>query len=71
MDDHHKRKQRLAEELEWVTTHASRRTPKVEIYRMILVATIYYVSQARNNIIFKKTRHKAEDIIRQCIQEVQ
>lgn len=43
----------LTEELEWATTHALGRTPKVEIYKMVL-AIVYYVWQERNNIIFKK-----------------
>ncbi|KAH0720194.1 hypothetical protein KY284_005224 [Solanum tuberosum] len=58
------------EEIEWATMHANRKIVQDEVYRMTLVAALYYIWQDNNYRIFQQRERSIEEIIKQIIQEI-
>ncbi|XP_059302028.1 uncharacterized protein LOC132053957 [Lycium ferocissimum] len=58
------------DELLWAEQHAKGRSPKAEMYRMVLAAAVYFVWKERNFRIFQNKRQSTTSMIKQVIQEV-
>lgn len=57
-------------ELQWATRHMGGRTPKAEVYRMMLVAAIYYVWQERNQRVFQEKHQIGNCITKRIVQDI-
>lgn len=58
------------EEIQWAIDHASRKGAQTEVYRIMLVATIYFVWQERNRRIFQQKERTLNVITKLIIQDV-
>ncbi|OIT00034.1 hypothetical protein A4A49_59923, partial [Nicotiana attenuata] len=57
-------------ELQWAEQHCRGRSAAAEIYRMVLVGSIYYIWQERNARVFQETSRTAEMITRSLTQDI-
>ncbi|XP_009759121.1 uncharacterized protein LOC142182301 [Nicotiana tabacum] len=57
-------------ELQWAEQHCRGRSAAAEIYRMILVGSIYYIWQERSAKVFQEIQRTAETITRSLAQDI-
>ncbi|XP_075107179.1 uncharacterized protein LOC107766925 [Nicotiana tabacum] len=58
------------DELQWAKLNARGRSPKAEVFRIMLAAVVYHVWKERNYKVFRGTKQNTEILIRQIIQEI-
>ncbi|WMV36736.1 hypothetical protein MTR67_030121, partial [Solanum verrucosum] len=58
------------EEQRWAQEQYKGKMPEAEIFRISLTASVYYIWQERNQIIFQKVIRSCDVLVRTIIQEV-
>lgn len=57
-------------ELKWAEQYCYGKNAKAEIYRMVLIGSIYHIWQERNSRIFKKVESNVEAITRSLVRDI-
>ncbi|XP_059277587.1 uncharacterized protein LOC132031654 [Lycium ferocissimum] len=59
-----------SDEIKWVEQQAKGRSPRAQVYRMVLAGVVYHLWAERNQRVFQQKRQPANLLIKVVIQEV-